>query len=283
MNLRRLRMGLNTVLGLKKEGFFIPYRYASSLPDAGDRRPYPAIAALMAAREEQFAGILDSLAAYADDFKTFGTAPPPDPRFEQDWFPRLDAAVAYAMVRQRKPARIVEVGSGHSTRFMARAIKDGNLATNFTAIDPAPRASIETLPVTIVRKTLADAGEASFRDLAAGDILFIDSSHIAMPGSDVDELFLNILPALPDGVFIHIHDIFLPDDYPPSWDWRGYNEQLLAAPLFLSGGYELLFSSAYVASRMAELLSRSAISGLPLPDGAFETSLWLQKRLITQI
>lgn len=282
MTMRRLRMGLKTVLGLGKEGFFIPYRYAGSLPAAGARKPYDAIAAFMAARERQFAAILDSLAEYEADFGTFGAAPPPDPRFEQDWFPRLDAAVAYAMVRQEKPARIVEVGSGHSTRFMARAIKDGGLATRFTAIDPAPRASIETLPIEIVRKTLANAEQSPFTALAAGDILFIDSSHIAMPGSDVDELFLNILPALPAGVLIHIHDIFLPDDYPVSWDWRGYNEQLVAAPLFLSGGYELLFSSAYVASRMPEHVSRSAAGHLPLPDGAYETSLWLRKRAITE-
>lgn len=281
MNLRRLRMGLNTVLGLRKEGFFIPYRYAASLPEATERGSYPAIETYMAAREEVFAKQLDDLAAYRDAFESFGTLPPPEPRFEQDWFPRLDAAIAYAMVRKEKPAHIVEVGSGHSTRFMARAIRDGDLATKFTAIDPVPRAAIETLPIQVIHKTLHEAGNDPFTKLSAGDFLFIDSSHVAMPGSDVDRLFLDILPSLPPGVFIHIHDIFLPDDYPESWDWRGYNEQQLAAPLFLGGGYELIFSSAYVASRMKEALARSSAESLPIPDGAVETSLWLQKRAIT--
>ena len=277
MNMRRLRMGLKTVLGFRKEGFFIPYRYAASLPDAVSRRPYPAIEEMMAANEARFAAMLGSLAAFATDFAAIGTAPPPEPRFEQDWFPRLDAMVAYAMVRMKKPARIIEVGSGHSTRFMARAIRDGGIATEFTAIDPAPRANIEALPITFLRKTLHEAGRDVFRLLAPGDILFIDSSHIAMPGSDVDELFLNIIPTLPDGVILHVHDIFLPDDYPESWDWRGYNEQQVVAPMFLGGGFELLFSSAYVRSRMTAALERSIVPTFPLPNGAFETSLWLQK------
>ncbi|MEX1036993.1 MAG: class I SAM-dependent methyltransferase [Sneathiella sp.] len=282
MNLRQLRMGLNTVLGFRKDGFFIPYRYASSLPGANERGSYPAIERHMRDFEADFEKIITDLGAYEPEFNGFGQEPPPAPRWRQDWFPRLDAAVAYAMVRDRKPARIVEIGSGHSTRFMARAIKDGTLETIFTAIDPAPRARIETLPIEVIHETLHTAGDAPFEKLAAGDFLFIDSSHIAMPGSDVDRLFLEILPSLPSGVYIHIHDIFLPDDYPVSWDWRGYNEQQAAAPLFLGGGYRIIFSSAYVASRMKEVLAQSVVGSLSIPEGAFETSLWLQKRSFTR-
>tara|TARA_R100000005_G_scaffold94043_2_gene70986 strand:- start:21105 stop:21959 length:855 start_codon:yes stop_codon:yes gene_type:complete len=277
MNIRRLRMGLKTVLGIAKEGFFIPYRYAASLPGPEDRKPYAAIETVMAAHEDRFTEMLDSLAAFEADFADFGTAPPPEPRFEQDWFPRLDAAICYAMVRMQKPARIIEVGSGHSTRFMARAIRDGKLATEFIAIDPAPRASIETLPITFVRRTLHEAGTEIFNSLEPGDILFIDSSHIAIPGTDVDDLFLNVIPALPDGVIIHIHDIFLPDDYPKDWEWRGYNEQQMVAPMFLYGGFDILFSSAYVRSRMRKRLDHSFCGRLPIPNGAYETSLWLMK------
>ena len=64
---------------------------------------------------------------YAAELEAIGSAPPPAPRWNQDWFPRLDAAAAYAMVRNTRPRRIVEVGSGHSTRFMARAVADGGL------------------------------------------------------------------------------------------------------------------------------------------------------------
>ena len=88
---------------------------------------------------------------------------------------------------------------------------------------------------------------AVFEALAAGDILFIDSSHIAMPGTDVDRLFLDVLPRLAGGTLVHIHDITLPYAYPKIWDWRGYNEQLLAGALLQGGGYELVFASHFVA------------------------------------
>src|SRR5690606_7339978 len=139
MNMRRLRMGLKTVLGFRKEGFFIPYRYAASLPDAVSRRPYPAIEEMMAANEARFAAMLGSLAAFATDFAAIGTAPPPEPRFEQDWFPRLDAMVAYAMVRMKKPARISEWGTVHYTRIMSRAIRDGRMTTDTTICHHAHR------------------------------------------------------------------------------------------------------------------------------------------------
>jgi predicted O-methyltransferase YrrM len=277
MSMRRLRMGLNTVLGYHKQGFFIPYRYADTLPGAGNRGPYRQIDVFMKQKEPEFLNILHSLDQYSSIFSSFGQQPPPAPRWEQDWFPRLDAAVAYGLVRNHQPSRIIEVGSGHSTRFMMRAIQDGSLSTKFTSIDPAPRATIEALPIDVVRNTVQQAPIALFAELRKGDILFIDSSHISMPGSDVDLLFLEILPSLPSGVLVHIHDIFLPDDYPKHWDWRGYNEQQAVAPFFLGGGYDVIFSSAYVTSRMKAAFDASSIAMLPIMTGAVETSLWLRK------
>jgi hypothetical protein len=274
---RRLHFGLATVLGLAKRGFFIPYRYADTLPPAGARPTYRAIEALFDAHRTDFLGLIDGLADYAEPFAAIGPDSPPAPRWNQDWFPRLDAAVAYAMVRRGAPARIVEVGSGHSTRFMARAVADGGLATRITAIDPAPRAALDGLDIEIHRKTVHQAGAAPFADLAAGDILFIDSSHILMPGSDVDWLFNHLLPTLPAGLRIHIHDVFLPDDYPVEWDWRAYNEQLAAAAMLLTGGYRPLFASGYAVTRLAGAVAASAVARLPLGAGAYETSLWLEK------
>ncbi|GLQ05242.1 class I SAM-dependent methyltransferase [Sneathiella chinensis] len=276
--MRRLKMGLSTLLGLKKQGFFIPYRYADTHPRPEDRKPYAALRQEMQKQEGAFSSFLEAIEARLEDLRKFSGTTPPLPRFEQDWFPRLDAAAAYTMVREERPKRIIEVGSGHSTRFMMQAIRDGNLDCQFTAIDPAPRADISSLPLTLVNTTLQQCDRSLFETLEAGDILFIDSSHIAMPGTDVDILFLDILPRLPAGVILHVHDIFLPDDYPASWDWRGYNEQQVVAPLFLGRGYDLLFSSAYISRYMTERLHQSGISDLPLQDGAFETSIWMIKR-----
>jgi hypothetical protein len=275
--LRRLGFGLATVLGLKKRGFFIPYRYADQVPDHDERGSYAALEPLFAAAEPDFAALLGRMDFHADALAAIGGAPPPEPRWNQDWFPRLDAAAAYVIVRDRKPGRIVEVGSGHSTRFMASAVRDGGLATEITAIDPAPRADIHGLGVRVVRAPVQEAGLEPFVALGQGDILFIDSSHILIPGSDVDFLFNRILPALPAGVLLHIHDVFLPDDYPAEWEWRGYNEQLGVAALLQGGAWRLLWSSRYAATQMEEAVARGVAGRLALKEGAWETSLWLLK------
>ncbi len=275
MNTRRLTFGLATLFGLRRRGWFIPHRYADQLA-AAERQDYPEVRDLMRGREAAFAGLIDTIDCHAAALLAVGGAPPA-PRFEQDWFPRLDAAAAYAMVRRHRPRRIVEVGSGHSTRFLARAAADGGLETEITIIDPAPRAILDGLPLRRLHRTLQQAGHQPFQGLAAGDMAVVDSSHILMPGSDVDVFLNRVLPRLPSGVLVHFHDIFLPEPYPSDWAWRAYNEQQAVAPLFLSGAYLVEFASRYVATSMAGRLENTVLGRLPLPDGAFESSLWLSK------
>jgi hypothetical protein len=274
--IRRWYFGLNTLFG-RRRGFFIPYRYADRLPAPGRRPTYGAVCRLLDRYATAFAEQLDNLGTYRDDLLRIGRDPAPAPRWDQDWFPRLDAAVAYGLVRRYRPARIVEVGSGHSTRFLARAVRDGNLPTRILAIDPAPRAPLGGLPVEWLAAPVPGCGGGPFQALAAGDILFIDSSHVLMPGSDVDFLLNDVLPALPAGVLVHVHDIFLPDDYPEAWAWRGYNEQPAVAP-FVYSGWTAIFASHYAATRMTERVRQSVAGELPLPAGAFETSLWIARR-----
>ena len=215
---------------------------------------------------------LKTIESFAQDLQAIGDAPPPAPRWNQDWFPRLDAAAAYTMVRSVRPRRIVEVGSGHSTRFMARAVVDGGLDTRITAIDPQPRASISGLKVDYRKSRVQDAGMALFDTLASGDILFIDSSHQLKPGSDVEYLVEKVIPMLVPGVQVHFHDIFLPDAYPPEWTWRRYNEQDAVADLI---GKKLL--SVEFSSHQARENLSGVLAGLPLVRGAHEASLWLSR------
>jgi predicted O-methyltransferase YrrM len=267
---RRLLFGLSTVLGVAPRGFFIPYRYAQGVRPGG----YPALLPLFAAAEPQMAEVATTIEAHAEDLLRIAAGDGPA-RFDQSWFPRLDAAAAYAMVRRAKPRRIVEIGSGHSTRFLARAVADGGLETAITCIDPAPRATLARLNVRHVPALLADADPGLFAELEAGDILFIDSSHIAMPGTDVDRLFLDVLPRLSEGVLVHVHDVTLPDAYPAEWGWRGYNEQLLVGALIQGGGYAILFASHYAKGQVDK--AGGVIARLPLVAVAPETSLWLRK------
>jgi hypothetical protein len=220
------------------------------------------------------ASLLDLIEQYAPALESIGSAPPPSPRWDQDWFPRLDAAAAYAMVRSLRPRRIVEVGSGHSTRFLARAVADGGLDTRITAIDPQPRATIEKLPVEWLRSPVQRV--AAFPPLGENDILFIDSSHQLKPGSDVEFLLKAVLPMLPAGVRVHFHDIFIPDDYPAAWEWRHYNEQAAVASLIESNILQVDFASHALVSRSPEKIA-GVLAQLPLIPGAIESSLWLTK------
>ncbi len=171
----------------------------------------------------------------------------------------------------------MEIGSGHSTRFLCRAVADGGLETAITAIDPAPRADLADLPLTLRRETLPLDDLAPFEDLQSGDFLLIDSSHILMPGSDVDFLLCRVLPLLPAGAWVQFHDIFLPEDYPGSWAWRGYNEQLGLVPLLQGGGWRVRFASHYVSTAMEAAVAASVVGGVAAVPGARNSAFWLEK------
>jgi predicted O-methyltransferase YrrM len=242
---------------------------SSPKPPNGNAALYASIEAILRQQEPGFRRLLQNLGALPSKL-----APA---RWDQDWFPRLDAAMAYALVRDRRPGRIVEIGSGHSTRFMAAAIANTGLTTKLVSIDPKPRADIKATGATWIGKTVQDCGEAPFAALAAGDILFIDSSHVMRPDSDVDFLHARILPRLARGTLVHIHDIFLPDDYPAAWSWRKYNEQVAVAGLLGSLNWRAVFASHYALTRMTAAVEASAVAALPLVPGAIESSLWLER------
>jgi hypothetical protein len=264
-------MGLATLLG-RKRGFFIPHRYAAAIEPCA----YPALEPYLAACVPEFESVLADIEAQVERLVQL-RGPAPQPRFDQGWFPTLDAAAAYAIVGRARPARIVEVGSGHSTRFLASAVADTGLDTEIACIDPAPRATLRGLPVRWIDTVVQQAPATLFERLQAGDLLFVDSSHILMPGTDVDWLLNRILPGLAAGVLVHFHDVFLPDPYPEAWAWRGYNEQQALAPLLQGRTYDCLFASYYVRTRLKERLARSRLACLP-PPTAPESSLWLEKR-----
>ncbi|MEM9762991.1 MAG: class I SAM-dependent methyltransferase [Pseudomonadota bacterium] len=277
---RRARMMLETLLGRPK-GFFSPYRYADAL-----RSPvgYPSLEPRFAeAFARQSTGGLTTPADIGASIAEHAAAlsrldgPAPRPRWTQSWYPRLDGAAAYALLRTAPPARIIEVGSGHSTRFMAAAVADAAAPTRITCIDPQPRATLEGLKIDWQRRLLSPSDTSLFEALEPGDVAFFDSSHLLWPGSDVDLILNAILPALRPGVLIHLHDIFLPDAYPAHWEWRGYTEQLGLGGWLMGGGAEILWSSHYALTR-AGADRWVGVEGLPLIEGAVETALWLIRR-----
>ncbi|NNF80425.1 MAG: class I SAM-dependent methyltransferase [Rhizobiales bacterium] len=271
---RLLQMGVRTVTGTAREGFFIPYRHAADIPE--QTQVYEALVPLFHSGRSAFEAVLAQIEALGDNLRAIDGTGSEHARWDQYWYPRLDAASAYAMVRSKQPSHIMEIGSGHSTRFMYRAAQDGELACGFTAIDPAPRANIASLNIDIHRKTLQKIDLSLFSKLKSGDFLCVDSSHILMPGSDVDIVINRILPSLASGVFVAFHDIFLPFGYPADWAWRNYNEQN-GVGVLLQGGYELVFASHYVVKEMQSLWTGSVINELGLLEGAHECGVWLRK------
>lgn len=269
---RRFRLGLRTLIGRRPGGFFIPYRHALAVRPCA----YPTLEPLFAAALPDMQRWLGRIEALGDRLRGFA-GPPPRPRWEQDWFPRLDGAALYAIVHTGRPRRVLEIGSGHSTRFIAQAVLDGGFPCTITCVDPQPRADLTRLPIKLHSRLFAVEDTALAGELAAGDILVIDSSHVTVAGSDVDLLLNLVLPQLAPGVLVHLHDIFLPDPYPASWIWRGYNEQVAVAPLLHGGGYAIRLASHYLATRHADRLACGVIGQLPLSPGTFESSLWLEK------
>jgi hypothetical protein len=266
--------------GGKSYGFYIPYEYSArlKLPDQDDCLDW-----LKEAFDRQlsvYLAFVDEAAQFNDRFHEFRTEDPENahrPRFDQDWFPGLDGAMAYTMVRRFEPKRIVEIGSGHSTRFLRQAICDGNLKTHLHAVDPAPRRGVEHICDQFTRSTVDRVPIESLLSLVENDILFIDGSHIAMPGTDVDWLFSRILPQLATGVLIHIHDIFLPNGYPNAWKRRWYNEQNFLLAMIAGGErYRILFPGAYMRRYHGDIIDQRLFS--QCRAGAHEASFWIQVR-----
>lgn len=220
---------------------FVGVNFAPSVelrPRYGFGKPaHPQLLELFERSRNDFAAALDVIGQYADALLTFPVQPAGDtePAWEQSWLPPLDGAALYAFVRDGAPKRFVEVGSGWSTRFVARAIRDGELSTELISIDPEPRAEIDALCNRVLRCGLEIADLDVFETLEPGDIVFIDNSHRSFTNSDVTVFFLDVLPRIPGGVLVGIHDVTLPADYPPGWNGYYFNEQYLLACYLLAG------------------------------------------------
>jgi predicted O-methyltransferase YrrM len=207
------------------------------VPRYGYGRPSHAeLYEIIAGRREEYRALLDSFAAHEQDLVAIPLSPtgPGEPSWTNGWFQALDAVALYCLMADSNPRRYVEVGSGNSTMFARRAVSDHRLQTEIVSIDPEPRADIDDLCDRVVRSRLEDTDLTLFGGVEAGDIVFIDSSHRCLQNNDTTTFFLDVLPRLPAGVLVQVHDIFLPWDYPPQWADRRYSEQYLLASWLLS-------------------------------------------------
>lgn len=191
-----------------------------------------------------------------------------------------DALVQYGLVRSRQPRRYVEIGCGWSSLLLARALARNEGACSVDLVEPyGSEELLSTLPATWTRhRTILQRAPLAIVDrLEAGDVLFYDGSHCAKVASDVNWFFFHVLPRVRPGVLIHLHDIFLPDDYPEDWIFeRGqtWNEQyLLQAFLMHNDAYRIVIANRYLFRLHGDRLAQYYRGVQP----AYGCSFWLEK------
>ncbi len=169
--------------------------------------------------------LLDQLAQFAPETAAFPGPRPADATDEVFYldnglFVGIDPHIYYCMIRHFQPRRIIEVGAGFSTLIAAQAVQQNTAhATQLIAVEPYPRDFIRrgAFGIEHHQQRAEVLGADFFDQLEAGDLLFIDSSHVVRTGGDVNFLMLEVLPRLAPGVIVHLHDIFLPYEYPQEW------------------------------------------------------------------
>jgi SAM-dependent methyltransferase len=216
----------------------------------------------------------------------YPTEKPSDPTtyfYGNDQYPVLDADFLYAALCHFRPKNMIEVGSGFSSLITAdvnRRVLDG--AINFTCVEPYPRQflldGVDGISQLVVSK-VEDLELSFFDQLGDGDLLFIDSSHVSKVGSDVNYLFFEVIPRLRPGVMVHIHDIFLPDEYPEQWALhqnRNWNEQyVLQAFMQYNSEWNVLWAAHLMGTRHTKEV-RQVFSRYPDLGGG--GSFWIQRR-----
>ena len=262
--------------------FYSPLPGAREIADlernlAGARHPLPGIELDAAAMLER----LRQLAPLHGDFAFVGG---PGARYRPDnsFFAPVDAFVYYGLLRQLRPAEVIEVGSGH-TSALALDVNERFLAsrTRFCFVEPYPNRLRKLLGgerIELIERRVQDVDPALFERLGAGDILFVDSSHVSKLASDVNQLVLEVFPRLRPGVWVHVHDVGYPFEYPLEWarEHRGWNEAyLLRAFLCQNRSFSVRLWIPYLSAHSPDELARALPE--PLRAGLGASSLWLER------
>ncbi len=267
------RLGLRAALhhGARALGYDLVKRhYYSEVPDLGALDPgiwtqrsalagvdFPADAGLSFVRAQ----LTEAIAEF--DAPLQATADPGQFYFRNTFYEGLDAETLYAMVRRFAPRRVLELGSGLSTLVIARARARNGAAgpVGHDVYDPFSRPELRPAFDAVCRLHPVSATDVPLREFAglqAGDILFVDTTHTVKIGSDVNRVVLDVLPLLAPGVIVHVHDIYLPYEYPVrfftelGFSWA--EQYLLQAFLALNPEFEILFANAALAREHRETI-----------------------------
>jgi hypothetical protein len=236
-------------------------------------------------RDEQQVALVRDVFARQPEL-VFAEAPTGDPteyHTQNPFFSQLDAWALQGVLRHLRPRRMIEVGSGFSSLVAARVNRECLAgAMDLTCIEPYPveylRGGVAGLS-RLIESPVQDVALATFGELGEGDVLFIDSSHVMKTGSDVQYLYHEVLPRLRSGVTVHVHDIFLPHDYPPEWvlAGRGWNEQyVLQSFLAFNDAFEVVLGIGWMCTFHPDVLAAANASfSTSVPGGG--GSFWMRR------
>ena len=210
------------------------------------------------------------------------------PYLDNYFFGVFDASILSAMMQNFKPKQLIEIGSGISTRYINFFKQKYNLKTNIICIDPFPRVDIKEVANSIFNMPLEKALAGNLFQLREGDFLFMDGSHYVFQGNDTLAFFFKLLPSLPSGVVIHIHDIYLPYDYEENVSPQLWTEQYILAAMILNDlkDFKILYSAYYEACNNQKIKNQLKNVTQILGDKNFQKrtthdkgfSFWMQKK-----
>ncbi|MCC7233194.1 MAG: class I SAM-dependent methyltransferase [Bacteroidia bacterium] len=250
-------------LSPKYQNLFLEYKVHFK-PRYGHGKPaHPELYKIIENQSGQYKSLIQKALSLKECFWTIKDArlekDPAKPVWNNEYLPGLDIIGIYTLLSEFKPKKYIEIGSGNSTKVAYKARSEQGLDFEIISIDPMPRTEIDHLAHKIIRKPFEDIDYSIVDELHENDILFVDNSHRILPNSDSTVFFLEILPRLRKGVIVHIHDIYLPYDYPQFMCDRFYSEQYGLAMFLLANPekYQTIFPNYFISEdkELSQLLS----------------------------
>lgn len=249
----------------KYQKLILDYKVDMKPRNGHGKAPHPLLNKIIDTNRADYAALLTKMLAHKDVISQIKSANEEQdenqPKWNNGFLPGLDIVSLYAIVAEFKPKKYIEIGSGNSTQVVRKSIIDNHLETKIISVDPYPRASIDHLSDEVIRRPLEAIEDYRFiiEELEENDILFIDNSHRCLPNSDVTVCFLELLPYLKKGVIVHVHDVYLPSDYPQFMCDRFYSEQYMLAAFILANPekYKTIFPAYFVSEdkELAEIIA----------------------------
>lgn len=264
-----------------RSSFLSPIPEVRALDDRIWQRPSD-LAGIDLNEEVQKRHLSEFFPVFREEYAAFRHVASDDPDefyFNNDYFSGTDALVLYCMVRHYRPGRIIEVGSGFSTKISAAAIRENGCGV-MECVEPFPTNDIRGIFPAVEKVHISkveDLGLDPFLTLKDGDILFIDSSHVSKIGGDVNFLYLEVLPRIAPGVIVHIHDVYLPFEYKEEFVKEFHlfwtEQYLFQAFLQFNSEFEILYADSYMAFRHSDEVKRVFPNSPWIGGGSF----WIRR------